>query len=108
MKARPPYSTIGVAKFNPENPYHIRVKQKRDEYRAAMQAGIRISHFKELFFACSKCGNTLPLQSTPVHLHCGECGQWFQFKNNQVKECGLPEELNVDPAQITLEMVLPP
>lgn len=104
LKPKLPFSTIGVSKFNPADPRHIRLKQKRDEYRANMQEGIRLSEFKDLFFTCSRCGHTLPIQVNPCYDNCGACGQWFQFTYKKVKEYEPPVHLLKDPAQLAIHI----
>lgn len=108
MKSHFPFSTIGVSKFNPSDPRHIRIKEKRDQYRAEMQQGIKLTTFKDLFFACSKCGCMLAIQLKPGYHTYSSCGQWFQFTYHIVKECKPQLELLKDPAQLSIEVEDPP
>lgn len=102
MTPKLPFSTIGVSRFNPNDARHIRIKQKRDQYRADMQEGIKLSQFKDMFFTCSRCGHTLPIQLKPCFDSCAACGQWFQFTTKKVKEVDPPVHLLNDPGQLAI------
>lgn len=102
MNPKLPFSTIGVSKFNPNDLRHIKIKQKRDQYRADMQQGISRKELPKVYFTCSKCGKRLRIQSKPGHTSCAACGQWFQFTTKKERECELPVHLLKDPAQLAI------
>lgn len=86
------FDTIGLSRVDPQNPFHMRVIRKRNEYRLQMQKGVSLRSFRELFFACSSCGDQVALPQQAGYCICGSCGQYFKKCERYIREVDPPED----------------